>query len=196
MNYQISDTTIEQLGSQRRSSVSCKVKGYWSSDSITLYVNRSYSSADWEISVSHSSGGRDKKEVASDVEASRYFAEAMVAMCDVADHILSQKDRLEAAYQAQLAEYRAEIEKERAEREAMIAADEELGETRAKEIVDQMVTNGNCVVEVFKRGEARAIRYEVKTYNNTMFYNNYDRRVSKAEVIAVLSSASVRSKIV
>lgn len=196
MNYQISDTTIEQLGSQRRTSVSCKIKGYWSSDSITLYVNRSYSSADWEVSVSHSSGGRDKKEVASDVEASRYFAEAMIAMCDVADHILSQKDRLEAAYQAQLAEYRAEIEKERAEREAMIAADEELGETRAKEIVDQMVTNGNCVVEVFKRGEARAIRYEVKTYNNTMFYNNYDRRVSKAEVIAVLSSASVRSKIV
>lgn len=196
MNYQISDTSIEQLGSQRRTSVSCKIKGYWSSDSITLYVNRSYSSADWEVSVSHSSGGRDKKEVASDVEASRYFAEAMIAMCDVADHILSQKDRLEAAYQAQLAEYRAEIEKERAEREAMIAADEELGETRAKEIVDQMVTNGNCVVEVFKRGEARAIRYEVKTYNNTMFYNNYDRRVSKAEVIAVLSSASVRSKIV
>lgn len=196
MNYQISDTSIEQLGSQRRTSVSCKIKGYWSSDSITLYVNRSYSSADWEVSVSHSSGGRDKKEVASDVEASRYFAEAMIAMCDVADHILSQKDRLEAAYQAQLAEYRAEIEKERAEREAIIAADEELGETRAKEIVDQMVTNGNCVVEVFKRGEARAIRYEVKTYNNTMFYNNYDRRVSKAEVIAVLSSASVRSKIV
>lgn len=195
MNYTIADYTIESLG-RGMSSISCKVKGYWSRDTITLYVQRGfYGTADWKISMSYGSGGRDTKEVASDTEACRYFAEALVAMCNLADDLMLRKDRLEDAYQAYAAEIKAENDRINAEKQAKIDADPALGTVKAKEIVGEMLAKQFCVANAFKRGADRPVKIELSTRAKAVFYIN-GVRTSRTDVVNYLAECSVRSAIV
>ena len=72
MNYTIAPFDIKEIGRGNYGSISCKVKGYWSSDTIRIYIQHGmFGSYDWSTSISYGSGGRDTKEVASDTEAGR-----------------------------------------------------------------------------------------------------------------------------
>ncbi len=194
MNYTIDAFDINTLGRSSTSSIACQVKGYWSSDIIRVYIQRGYigNSRDWKVSVSYGSGGRDTKVVESDVEATRYFAEALIAMCDLAEQIIAQKDVLEANYQAQAEEYRAQEEAARAEKQAKIDADPELGIEKAREIVGDMLVKGYCNVNMFERGADRPKLVSLITRGKSVFYIA-GNRVGKADVVRALSTSSTRT---
>ena len=118
-----------------------KVKGFWSSESINVYINRSriadenvsgFSSA-YKISVSHSSGGRDSKEVADDVEAEQYFGEALIGVTKfIREEIQPRIPAWERMFQEEeRAAERADIEAAKKEQQAKIDADQEVGEQQA-----------------------------------------------------------------
>lgn len=194
MNYQSTFTSLEELGATGYQSIRFKVKGYWSSDSITIYLQRSYNldNADWTATISHSSGGRDNIEVTTDAEAVRYFAEAMVAAADLADMLMANTDVLEANFQAYRAERNAEIAAEKAVAQAKIDADAELGLERAQEIVDGLTNGKYQLVSVLARGQDRprplscTIRAKAKLYLSGSI-------IAKKDAILLLAGSSART---
>jgi len=77
-NFSISrDTPIEEAAKSGFVSFRVKVRGFWSRESITGYIRRDRSTGEWVPTVSSSSGGRDEKEVPSDLAAYAYFAQAL-----------------------------------------------------------------------------------------------------------------------
>jgi hypothetical protein len=197
MNFQVAEYDLNTMGRNAHVSISCKVKGYWSRDTITIYIQRgTFGQAGWSASISYGSGGRDTKEVASDMEAGRYFAEALTYMCILADSIISlHVDTLEKAYQACVEEYRQAEKLARQAKEAAINADKALGEERAKVIVNEMIAQKFGIANVFARSEDRPVKLEAKTYGSTTFYIA-GSRVSKANAIERLASSSERSSVV
>lgn len=72
------------------------VKGYWSSNIINATIRRNFRDV-WEIAISHSSGGRDRKVIASDIIAERNMGVALIAVSDFMSDI--DVSVLETAYQ-------------------------------------------------------------------------------------------------
>ena len=99
----IQDTTVDQLIANSNTGhirVSFKVRGYWSSDSISVYGTRRFCDGNkWEFSISHASGGRDTKEVESDADAAMNFAAALHEAARVMRALELHVPELEAAYQ-------------------------------------------------------------------------------------------------
>lgn len=200
MNYTSTFTSVEDLDPSGYSSIDFKVKGYWSSSPITLYVRRNIFKAvedvgTWSVDISHSSGGRDSKEVATDAEAVRYFAEAMIAAADLADMIMSNADVLEQRYQDYRAKQKAEFEAERAAVEAKKEADVPLGEVKATALVARMVAGEISQVACYARGSDRpspltcTIRMKAKLYFNGGI-------IAKKDAIAMLTNASARTHVI
>ena len=84
-NYTITPFDIANNSGYLRAPV--KVKGYWSNDVMTAYIQRQSAwtldvgtEFSWNASISHSSGGRDTAEVESDLDAALNFAEAMASL--------------------------------------------------------------------------------------------------------------------
>lgn len=193
MNYTIADYDLKQLGRGTFHSIQCKVKGYWSRDTITIYIERGWNEkAEWKCRISYGSGGRDTKEVVSDMEAGRYFAEALTAMCNLADEIITKVDILEASYQEYKAEVLAECEREKAEKQAKIDADEKLGKDMASFLLNAMLEKGDCSVNLFERGSDRPTLVQCIRRNKTTFYIGTVRK-AKGEVLAALEKASIRT---
>ena len=197
MNYTIADYDIKELGRGTIAFIHCKVKGYWSSDVITIYIERGYKEESaWNARISYGSGGRDSKEVGSDMEAGRYFAEALTAMCNLADELTSSfyKDKLEAAYQNYRAECRAEFEREQAEKQAKIEADEEMGMTLARNMLEIMQQRGHCRVKLYARGSDRPSELYSSRRANVTFYLR-GNRISKLDALKALEHSSIRTAI-
>lgn len=140
----------EQVAYGRGVHVRFNVHGYWS-DVVNVRVQRQHDwrasfeereeVAEWTADVSHSSGGRDPKQIASEIEAERNFGAAVLAACDLAEALLARRDELEAAYQARRAADDAAAAAARAEREAKIAADPAIGDEAAGAYVDALIAN-------------------------------------------------------
>jgi hypothetical protein len=197
MNYTIDDYDIKELGRGTIASIHCKVKGYWSSHLITIYIERGYNEESvWNARISYGSGGRDSKEVGSDMEAGRYFAEALTAMCNLADELTSSfyAVKLEAAYQDYRAECRAEFEREQAEKQAKIEADEEMGMTLARNMLEIMQQRGHCRVKLFARGSDRPSELYSSRRANVTFYLR-GNRISKLDALKALEHSSIRTAI-
>lgn len=201
MNYEITRTrTIEELGRNCGGSIGFKARGYWSQDSITIYVNRGYSdNPKWDVTVSHSSGGRDPKEVASDAEAVRYFAETLVAAAALAEIVMSQTEQMEAFYQEERAAAKIEHEREQAAKQALIDADEAIGMIRAKAIVAQLVAESALntyrdVTREFKvRGSDEKRVFSAVTRDKTKFYyGNCNGVISRSDLIAKIADFSAQ----
>lgn len=199
-NYTIEKFDISQSSHRLVSRV--KIKGYWSSDSITAYINRemrwdsnySATTPEWKVSMSHSSGGRDTKEVADDLEAELNFAEAMTALAlYVRDFLSTNLEKLEAAYQAEILEMKqreADRLKEIAER---IAADALL----SKDTVDNLLAalTYRTQIKAYSLGGTRPV-YITLANNNNKTYRLNGERVAKRRVLEVLNSASIRTEFV
>lgn len=199
-NYTIEKFDISRSSNRLVSRV--KVKGYWSSDSITAYINRemrwdsnySATTPEWKVSMSHSSGGRDTKEVADDLEAELNFAEAMTALAlYVRDFLSTNLEKLEAAYQAEILEMKqreADRLKEIAER---IAADALL----SKDTVDNLLAalTYRTQIKAYSLGGTRPV-YITLANNNNKTYRLNGERVAKRRVLEVLNSASIRTEFV
>ena len=206
-HYKFSPWTYDDLGYSGGRSISVKVHGFWT-DVISIWVQRDWSDRaarverdwldkpNWKVTISHSSGGRDTKVVASDAEAERNFAHALLAAADVVDMIYANIHLVEAGYQRRSAEYKQEAELAKKQKEAKIAADPALGIHRAKEMIERIsADDASCrSIVVYARGADRHDHLRVRVGMKTRFYFN-DDSISKQFAIEMLSQASVRSNL-
>lgn len=215
--FTIAAYDLEQIGREGGGTINVKVNGYWSRDSITLYISRKWvycssrahlpaaeHSYRWEFTTSHGSGGREKKEVESDLEAMSNFGAAMVALAGVGEMILAQEDKLEAWAQEEKAKH---AEAEAAEQAALaerVAADPELGVVDAGKLFEA----GKALAKTSKDHVA-TIRAERRgsDQHNKLVFTNHDRSgvtrvvfngiaVSAGEAIKLLAECSIRSALV
>lgn len=196
-DFTIGSYDMATLGTSPFFSIPCKVKGYWSRESITVYCTRSYLGKDdgeWRVDLFSSSGGRDTGEVADDAEAVRYFAKALVAMADLVETLRDSIDTLEANYQAERRAYKEAAEREKAVRQEAIDKDAPLGEQGAKELVKSLLVAERATANVYERGSDRPAKVSIVTRGNSTFYIG-ERRTSKASLLEFLAKASARSHI-
>ena len=183
-------------------SIGVKVKGFWSNDSINLFINRriledtssqiGFSSA-YNISVSHSSGGRDKNEVPDDVDAEQYFGEALIGVAKfVREEIQPRLAIWERLFQEERAAERAEIEAAKKEQQAKVDADQEVGEQQAK--VYAHMIRGAVINEVvlYERGYANSqtISRVIRPSGQVHFINHLGARFTLNELVAAISRSS------
>lgn len=187
------DIDVEEIGRSGSGRVTAKVTGYWSGDSITMYIRRGwYGNEGWYIEMGHASGGRDTKEVASDVEAAKNFGAAMIAMAEFAEALTAKFDEFEKFYQVAREEARIEREAEKAAKQQAFEADVAMGTAEAAGKVEQLIKAAKGQIEMFKRGENFSRKITVKGYGNATLYINGERK-GKKEVINMLAEASARS---
>lgn len=205
-SYTIKPFSVDQIGAHGGGSISCKILGFWSSDPITLYIDRrGYFPSDagkplWYIKLSHSSGGREPKEVECDMDAAINFADAMRAMAKLGKEILElYGTALEAAYQKRAAEDKAKFEAERAELNAKFEADTPIGIRAAGKIIEEMVEiaeeAGHCVREFHKRGSKQVVSFRVQHNNKVVFYVN-GQRDAKMRCAILISEMSAKGVVV
>ena len=190
----------ESIGSSL--SIGVKVKGFWSNDSINLFINRrmfadtssqtGFSSA-YKISMSHSSGGRDSKEVPDDVEAEQYFGEALIGVAKfVREEIQPRLAIWERLFQEERAAERAEIEAARKEQQAKIDADPAVGEQQAK--VYAHMLRGAVINEVvlYDRGFGyqQTISRVIRPSGQVHFNNHLGARFTFNELVTAISRSS------
>ena len=195
----------ESIGSNL--SIGVKVKGFWSNDSINLYINRriledtssqiGFSSA-YKISVSHSSGGRDENEVPDDVDAEQYFGEALIGVAKfVREEIQPRLAMWERLFQEERAAERAEIEAAKKEQQAKIDADQEVGEQQAK--VYAHMLRGAVINEVvlYDRGFGyqQTISRVIRPSGQVHFINHLGARFTFNELVTAISQ-SAKSRLV
>lgn len=140
---------LDQLADRGSVNLEVAVHGYWSTESISIYIRRDYRDAGvWETQVCHSSGGRDKEEVESDTQAERNFAKALCAACDWADIFMADYGPgLELAY-------KMSREIENSKRLELIANDPAMTVGEARIMMSRM-EHGGVSYRVFNRGVDR-----------------------------------------
>ena len=194
-NFTIHPYDLEDIGRNGYGSINCKIKGYWSSNPITLYINRegwSSKTPQWNVTMSHSSGGREPKEVASDMEAAINFADAMRELAIIGrDLLLTYGDTLESFYQQQCEVYRIQREAERDALAAKVEADPAMGPEAAAAIINNMALGHQPVVSFFIRGSDRTNTVQVIIREKTKFYLN-KQPVSKKAATEALAALSMR----
>lgn len=194
--YTIAEYDMDRIGRNGMGSINAKVEGFWSGSTITLYIDRriaSSTAANWNISVSNSSGGRDSAEVEDDMVAYKNYAAALEAMCNLGIVMRMNVDKLEAAYQVQREVYRQErLAKEAADR-AAFDADTPMGIVSAAILVEEMALTG-AYSHAYKRGEDRPYLVECVRREKTKYYFGGSIMAKKA-LIAKLAEYSARSGI-
>lgn len=203
-NYIITPFDIANNSGYLRAPV--KVKGYWSSDAITAYIQRENDwnvdvtnlTPTWKATISHSSGGRDTAEVEGDLDATLYFAEAMTALALYTKEFLSANtDRLEETFMENRAlrikEYEdaeAAVKKAAAER---IASDPQI----TKDAADALLASVEAgkFVKMFARGSDYGRDVYMKNWGSKTFYIG-GARVAKKVMKESLVAASARSEVV
>ena len=199
--FEINPYSLLDIGSNGYGSISARIDGYWSSDPITLYISREYrltqAEGGWKITLSHSSGGREPKQVKDDMDAAINFAAAMTALANLGKEIRDQyTPALEAAYQVRMTELRQLEKNERAARAAKIEADKPYGMSRATGIIESM-NNGHLEPHLFayERGSDEnknlfEIRISQCGEKRLVYVDGYRR--SKEKAISMLATCSAR----
>lgn len=198
-----------------RVTINYGVLGYWSSSAISLYVQRANmwnhnpeEKGLWKVEISHSSGGRDTKEIVNDIDAAQHFACALMAAAKRGMELTTPEmmAKLNAGYERMRAridaEYRAEEAKRAAAKEQerqRVEADAVIGPRIAAEIMavmlEDMSANGWDAAsrEIIARGTDRKIFIGVKRPNGkTIWYFDHER-VSSARCVDLIAGASARS---
>ncbi len=170
-NFEINTANIEASARTGYARATVKVNGYWSSDTMTLYLERGrFGSKEWGISISHSSGGRDTKEVACDMEAETYYGEALIALAQYGRELQKRFPEFEEQYQEYVKELRAENDRINKEREERIAADPAVGDLMAKKLADELLFGQ--ALKARQRGltDGYAVTFSKSMRGRTMFY--------------------------
>ena len=184
-----------------------KVKGFWSGESIRVYIIRTMFSdensanglsSEFKISVDHSSGGRSSKEVADDVEAEQYFGEALIGVTKfIREEIQPRLAIWERLFQEERAAERAEIEAAKKEQQAKIDADPAVGAQHAK--VYAHMLRGAVINEVvlYDRGfgHQQTISRVIRPSGQVHFNNHLGARFTFNELVTAISQ-SAKSRLV
>ena len=187
------DNTIDaaKIGSNGRHTVHCKVLGFWPTDVITMYVERwGYNTNSWKIKISHSSGGRDTKEVESDIEAEINFANAIIALAQFGKEIEQHFEEFETFYQAAMIKCRAEWEAERKAKQELIDSDVTMSEADAVSLIDAM-TEAKEIRAVVRGSDSHKTVTCIVGGNKTFYVSG--KRMAKKDIIALLTASSHKS---
>ena len=198
--FEINPYNLLDIGSNGYGTISVRIDGYWSRDPITLYISREFrrtAEDEWKITLSHSSGGREPKQVKDDMDAAINFAAAISALATLGKEIRDQHTPvLEAAFQVRLTELRKADEDERAARAAKIDGDKPYGMSRATGIIESMY-NGHLdpLLYAYVRGsDTTKTLFEIKRSQcgeKRLLYVG-GNRVSKEKAISMLAAHSAR----
>ena len=203
-NFTITPFDISNNSGYLRAPV--KVKGYWSSDAMTAYIQRENVWNDdvtslipkWKASISHSSGGRDTAEVEGDLDATLNFSEAMASLVLYTKEFLDANiTRLEETFMENRAlakkEYEEHAAAQKKAEEDRIAADPQISREEADKLFAS-VEAGKRVL-MYARGEQDGKSVWITNYGNKSFYIN-NKRVSKKHVKEIIDACSARSAVV
>lgn len=196
-NFEIGEYDITQFDGHLN--IDYKVKGFWSSSIITIFVRRNYMAKgpDYDFRISASSGGREKEEVESDAEAYRYYAEALVDAANLIDILKANhiKD-LEKAYQAYVGELKARREEAEAARRAAIENDTKVGRLEAELTVERMKLEAKKSPYIRSRREYRPRGQDYTRKICAVFHERQTtfehdgRRMSAKDLIDILEFAA------
>ena len=206
--YTLPAVDITLIG-QGRAHLPVQVHGYWSRDPITVRIQRGGAfsmvaeEGVWSAEISHSSGGRDTKVVASDIEASKNFGAALVAAAVFAEMILARSAELEAVYVAWREELAAEGERRRVARAAALEADKAIG-AEAEPLLAKLIAAAKAGTDRVttvsaahhRRGEDRYptyIRVEHRRHTGVTLIEVGGQRVSRAAAVAKIAELSQRT---
>lgn len=201
--FTVAPYELEAIARDGHGRINVKVQGYWSMDPITLYIDRDWIRTEgaWRLNLSHSSGGRDPKEVADDLVAECNFARAMIAMAEEGMKIRECFEQMEAWYQDEKVIRKAQADAEAAAKQAIIDADPVIGMARAYGIVEQMVAEvkdggawASSVFKLFNRGHDRPVQVIASKYRVKTVFTVGGYSMGKKEVIERIARASVRSE--
>lgn len=199
------DTTVADLIAGANTGhvrITFKVHGYWSADSISVYaVRRMYGEPEktWAISISHASGGRDTKEVESDIQAAENFGKTMIEAARVARALELHIPELEAAYERGMVQLREHEAKRMAEIQAKIDADAPVGIERAEQITARLVaeakeTGKPCSIHLVQRGDIDTYTQMFKVmYGGRSVFRINGNPVKRAEFVEFMSKMSARN---
>jgi hypothetical protein len=162
-------------------SIKYKVEGYWSSETINIYVDRrtnwdtgrSY----WKASVNHSTGGRDKEQVADDNQATRNFATALMDAAYQADLIMAQSEGLELAYKAKVKAQELKKIYDEAEFQAKLEKDPAFGMDFASKVIDNMrqeIKDKIAKAPMFPHSICKTFRSRVTNQENDVWVYSTD----------------------
>lgn len=213
--YIVTTPDLDQLGRSGNGRITVEVQGYWANDSITVCINREqhYSSAHshlpfsehphtWVATESHSSGGRDNKEVPSDLDAAQNFGLAILAATTAARVMLSHAPGLEAIYQAEQ-RHREELDTaKQAAKQAAIDADRPVGAAAASTVFlnakKAATQSGTHTIVAFHRGSDQTVTFTVdydKCTHMTLIAKD-GARLALSKAVDALAALSARGIVV
>jgi len=194
-----------------RMNIPVSVKGYWSNSSIEITISRDHWGDEdgMNYSVSHSTGGRDNKEVPSDVAAALNFGYAMIAAVEYAKELKEQEEFLISEHDKFKEAARKRQAKEAAARQAIIDADSLIGYDGAVAIslLMRAKANESCGTPVRRkfrmRGSDRTVMYQVySTGRMTQFFTcvtpcrgNFEGRGSRVPLKEFIDTISTMAEI-
>jgi hypothetical protein len=203
----IPEYDIAELGRNGHGRLCPSIHGYWSSEPITLYIDRatrydkewSELLPNWKAKISHSSGGRDYDEEPCDLRAATNYAAAMTELAAIGDDIIARlQPELETAFQAQRAVYEAEALAEAQAKQDKIDQDTPYGIDRATALVNDVTTNlgqfAHRNIEVLDRGqEGHRLLTAMRKGSKHITWWYRDQRQTSEQVIDILATSSNRS---
>jgi len=200
--YTINEYDLKEISRSGWGSISCRVHGYWSSDSISLIIRREtkYKDGDstfnWHVSLNHSSGGRDFKVVEQDTDASVNFAAALVAMASLGKSLIKQEtvQCMELWYQEHIQEMKAQEAQDKIVRLKRYKEDTSYGYYRATDLVEgwHHHTHYGEKFRAYQRGTDVIVTFRIdKKINKTYWVSG--NRVSKEKFLVQLADCSTRS---
>ena len=189
-NFEIAPFNLADIGYNGYGSIRTKVRGYWSQDVITLYVERQFGSKEWGIRLSHSSGGRETTVVECDMEAEINFAEAIKAVAEIGLDIKNNQIAvLKENYQKRVQDDKEKMAAEKAALDAAIAADKAIGIALARYKLDTM--GDYDTLKAFVRGTDKVRQFSV-SHRIKKTFTLQGMRISKQEAIEELAKCSAR----
>jgi hypothetical protein len=199
--YTINEYDLKEISRHGWGSISCRVHGYWSSDSISLVINRNvkYTDGDltftWRISLNHSSGGRDPEVVEQDTDASVNFAAGLVAMATLGKKLMSGEtvQCMELWHQEHIQEMKAQEAADNIIRKERYNADTAYGYFRATDLLEgwHHHTAYWAKFRAYERGTDTVVTFKVgKKINKTYWVSG--QRVSKENFLVKLAGCSNR----
>lgn len=166
--------TLEEVGAElaKRNgylSFAVQVHGFWSDDALTVYLKRRSKyrlnermevdevSPEYEVQVSHSSGGRDTDEVSNDITAARNYARALLAASDLGEFLLTNATRIECGHEAEMKMRKEQEEAAKRAAEQAIRDDRGCNAEEAEAVMAFASENPGREVMLRRRGDLSAV---------------------------------------
>jgi hypothetical protein len=188
--------TARQMARGEISSVRVKVFGYWSSDTITIYARVDYFRGNGlKIDMTHSSGGREPKEVVCDIQAEENFGIALQGAAVVARQIQAMGPEVMTEHGIYKAELEAYAKTEQDAKDAAVAADPSMLLGDAQRVVE--AAKAGLKFKLFKRGETEAA-YTLYRSGRLFYlsiqdvYYSSDMAIGKYKLLTKLCGLSAR----